>query len=186
MKTAPLRPFHVGEALDGNILVSLVDELSGTRTAQSQRKVQMVTPGGQVLHTYEFGEDGSTPVLTQPVCPTQNYNSNVCIMNSYEVDNDDYRGKVFVFHEDGGQKFIYEGHNTEFNPRDICCDSLCKIICANIYDDSIHIIDSENTFLAYLLTSDTCLAGPLSLGLYSDALWVGSEHGEIAVYLYKY
>ena len=60
IETLPLSPFQVGKALDENILVTLVDTFSGTRIAQSQRKAQMVTPGGQVLHTYEFGEDRST------------------------------------------------------------------------------------------------------------------------------
>ena len=186
MNTAPMRPVSVGEALDGNILVSLVDELSGTRTAQSQRKVQMVTPGGQVLHTYEFGGDGSTPVFTTPGRPTQNYNSNVCIIDIYEIGEDRYRGKVLVFYEDGELKFIYKGRDGEFNPQDICCDSLCNILCINYRDDSVHIIDSEGTFLAYLLTSDTCVADPYSLGVHRDALWVGSEYGEVALYRYKY
>ena len=54
MNTSPLYPFHVGLALNGNILVTLVDEWDFTRTAVSQRKVQMITPGGDLLHTYEF------------------------------------------------------------------------------------------------------------------------------------
>ena len=186
MKTAPLHPFHVGEALDGNILVTLVDEFSGTRTAQSQRKVQMVTPGGQVIHTYEFGEDGSTPVFTLPSRPIQNYNSNVCIIDEYQVGDDDCRGKVLVFHEDGELKFIYEGRDGEFNPGDNCCDSLCNIICINGLDNTVHIIDSEGMFLANLLTRDTCIVDPYSLGLHNDSLWVGSKNGEVAVYRYKY
>ena len=184
--TKPLYPLFVGEALDGNILVTLVDEDSLTRNAQSQRKVQMVMPGGKLLHTYEFGEDGSTPVLTKPCRPIQNYNSNVCVLNGYEVGADIYREKLVVFHEDGEFKFMYEGHGGEFNPQDICCDSLCNVICTNYRDNSVHIIDSDGTFLAYLLTSDTCLADPISLGLHSDALWVGSHSGEVAVYRYKY
>ena len=186
MNTAPLHPFHVGEALDGNILVTLVDEFSFNRTAQSQRKAQMVTPGGQVLHTYEFGEDGSIPVFTLPCRPIQNYNSNVCILDYYEVDDDNRRGKVHVFYEDGELKFSYDGHGTQFRPLDIYCDSLCNIICINAMDSSVHIIDSEGVFLAYLLTSDTCIADPYSLGLHSDSLWVGSGKGEVAVYRYKY
>ena len=186
MKTASLRPFFVGDALDGNILVTLVDELSYSRSSQSQRKVQMVTPVGQVLHTYEFAEDRSTPVLTRPARPTQNYNSNVCILDFYEAGEDQFRSKVFIFYETGELKFVYKGGDGEFNPHDVCCDSLCNIICTNYRDNSVHIIDSDGTFLAYLLTSDTCIPDPLSLGLYGDALWVGSNTGEVAVYSYKY
>ena len=61
--TSPLHPLDVGPALNGNILVTLVDELSHTRTADSQRKVQMITSKGEPMHTYEFGEDGTTLCL---------------------------------------------------------------------------------------------------------------------------
>ena len=44
MDTSPLRARFIGEALNGNILISLVDEVSGSRIEQSQRKVQLVTP----------------------------------------------------------------------------------------------------------------------------------------------
>ena len=186
MKTAPLRPFQVGEALDGNILVSLIDEFSFIRTAQSNRNVQMVIPGGQVLHTYEFGEDGFTPMLTIPCALTQNYKSNVCMINQYQIHEGKHRGKVIVFHEKGELKFIYKGHSDEFQPFGICCNSLCNLICNNYRDDSVHIIDSEGTFLAYLLTRDVCIADAMSLGLHSDALWVGSGSGRVAVYRYKY
>ena len=188
-KTGQLHPFQVGEALDGNILVSLVDEFSFMRTRESQRRVQMMTPGGQVLHTYEFGEDGSTPAFTCPLKPIQNYNSNVCILDEYQTQRESktiHRGKVFVFYEDGKLKFTYNGHGAEFHPYDICCDSLCNIICGNDFDKTVHILDSEGTFRAYLFTKDTCIAAPASLGLHSNALWVGSQNGEVAVYRYKY
>ena len=104
----------------------------------------------------------------------------------HEVDDDKCRGKVLVFYEDGELKFIYDGHGTGFQSFDICCDSLCNILCINNMDDTVYVIDSEGTFLTYPLTRDTCVADPVSLGLRGDALWVGSENGEVAVYRYKY
>ena len=47
MTTSPLHPDSVGPALNGNILVTLVDDDSYTRTADSQRKFQMVTSAGE-------------------------------------------------------------------------------------------------------------------------------------------
>ena len=64
MNTSPLRARFIGKALNGNILVSLVDEVSGSRTDQSKRKVQMVTPSGDVLQSYEYGGDGTSCVNT--------------------------------------------------------------------------------------------------------------------------
>ena len=186
MSTSPLYPLNVGPALNGNILVTLVDERKFTRTANSQRKGQMITPEGELLHTYEVGEDCATPIFTLPWRPTQNFNSNVCIINLYDTSDKTLRGDVCVFYEDGGLKFVYSGHGGEFWPFDICCDSLCNIICTNVCDSSVHVIDSDGVFLEYLLTSDTCVPGPSSVALYRDALWVGSGLGEVIVYRYKY
>ena len=66
----------------------------------------MMTPGGQVLHTYEFGEDGSTPVLTKPGRPTQNYNSNVCIADNYEIATNNNR----VVHQKETMDFMHILH----------------------------------------------------------------------------
>ena len=156
MDTKPLHPLDIGEALDGNILVTLVDELSGSRMAASQRKTQMVTPSGEVLHTYEFEGDGSTPVFTTPCRPAQNLNSNVCVVNRYEEDGN-VMGSICCFYEDGELKFVYSGIDDDFIPRDICFDSLCNILCVSSLDACVHVISSEGTFIRYLLTHDTCV-----------------------------
>ena len=96
MVTSPLYPLDVGPALNGNILVTLVDEGKFTRTADSQRKVQMITPGGELIHTYEFGEDGVTPIFTAPCTPIQNFDSNVCAINEYETATDGLIGISFT------------------------------------------------------------------------------------------
>ena len=187
MDTTPLFSSFVGNALSGNILITLVDDMTYTRTTNSQRKAVMLTPGGKVINTYEFGDDGTTPVFTAPTRLTQNNNSNVCVCNQYEVDTNKIRGNVCVFYEDGGLKFVYSGHEADFNPRDICCDPLCNIICVNTLTNyySVHVIDSEGTFLKYLFTKDTCIPRPRSIALYRDVLWVGSATGEVRVYHYK-
>ena len=155
MDTSPLGASYIGQALNGNILISLRDESSGTRTEQSQRSVRMVTPSGDVLHSYEYGEDGITPVLTSPQWVTQNYNSDVCAVNKYEIEKDKWRGNICSFYEDGGFRFVYSGRDGEFNPSGICCDSLCNIICSNYFDNTIHVVSSEGSFLKYLITRDT-------------------------------
>ena len=183
---APLLPRFIGKALNGNILVSLVDEESGYRTTESQRKVQMLTSSGNLLHTYEHGKDGASLVLTLPCRMTQNFNSNVCIVNSYQVSKEELRGNICVFHEDGGLKFVYNGRDGEFRPTGICCDSLCNIICANAFGSTIHVVDSEGEFLKFLFIRETCILQPLSFALHKDVLWVGSYGGEIRVYKYRY
>ena len=129
--TSPLRPVSVGKALNGNILVTLVDVRSRSRTAESQRKVVMLTPVGDVLHEYEFGEDGSTPLLSFPMRPTQNYNSNVCVINVSALDTGKYQGQVCVFYEDGGLKFVYSSKTEEFYAGTFAV-TFCLISCVSI------------------------------------------------------
>ena len=77
----PLLPRFIGHTLHDTVLVSVVDDLFAPRTVESQRKVQMMSLSGKVLRTYEYGDDGTTPVFTFPGRVTQNYNSDVCVVN---------------------------------------------------------------------------------------------------------
>ena len=186
INVAPLLPGFIGNTLSDNVLVSLVDKPSGSRTEKSQRKVQMLSCNGDVVRTYEYGDGGTTPLLTRPRRVTQNYNTDVCVANHYEVAKDDYRGNVCVFYEDGGLRFVYSGHGIKFLPTGICCDAFCNIVCCNLRDNTIHVISSEGVFLQFLFTRDTCIPYPTSLALHRGVLWVGSQEGEVRVYRYKY
>ena len=186
MDVSPLSSRFIGQAINENILITLVDENSVVRTYESERKVQMLSPSGNVLHTYEYGEDGVTPVLTCLGRVVQNYNSDVCVANQYDMADDDRRGNIVVFYEDDGLKFQYDGHGGKFSPSGLCCDSLCNIICSNFVDDTIHILHSDGSFLQYLLTSESCAQDPIALALHRGVLWIGSDRGEIRVYKYMY
>ena len=184
MSTAPLYPVHAKETMNGNILISLVDQISGTRNPNSVRKIQMVAAGGQLLHTYQYGKDGQTPVLTYIYRVRQNYNLDICVVNLYELSKSDCRGNICVFHEDGGLKFIYGGKGTDHCMTDICFDSLCNIMCANAQGD-IHLIDCDGTFLTFLFSRKVCLQAPTAIALDGDVLWIGSENGVVEVYRYS-
>ena len=184
--TSPLRAEFIGHALHGNVLITLVDEMLGTQTEGCQRRAQMVSTKGDELHQYEYGEDGITPVLTRPLYLTQNYNSDVCVVNKYEIAKDKYRGNVCVFYEDGGLKFVYRGHDGEFNPMGICVDSMCNILCINGQDGTINVVSSDGSFLKYLFTRDTCIPNSQSIALHKGVLWVGSLSGEVRVYRYSH
>ena len=183
MDTSPLEAWHLGEALEGNVLIALGDEWSDTRTEQSQRSVRMVTPSGDVLHSYEYREDGS-PMLTRPIYVMQNNNSDVCVINQFQGPNKKLCTNLCVFYEDGPIKFVHAGE--KFAPYGICCDLLCNIICVNGIYETIHVISSEGSFLRYLFTRDTCVSDPFSIALHRGVLWVGSEKGEVRVYRYNH
>ena len=183
--TSPLRAYLIGEALNKNVLVSLVDEASGIRSDISQRKVQMVAPSGQFLQAYELDNDGNSSKLICPGRVIQNFNSDVCVVNQYQVSNEDWRGNICAFYEDGGLKFVYKGHGKEFNPFGLNCDSMCNILCVNYVDESVHMVSSDGAFLKYLFTRDTCVPRPSTLTLHRGVLWVGSWKGEVRVYRYS-
>ena len=186
MNTSPLEANCIGESLNGNVLISICDQNSGTRTEQSQRSVQMVTPSGDVLNSYEYGEDGITPVLTCPDRVTQNNNSDVCVLNLYDISRGKVRGNVCVFFDDSAFRFLYSGNGGEFNPGGLCCDSLCNIICTNAIDNTIHVISSDGSFLRFLFTSKTCVPKAFSVALHRNVLWVGTLRAEVHVYRYNY
>ena len=185
MDVSPLRPRFIGNALNGNILISLVDEDSGSRTVQSERKVQMLTSSCEILYTYEYSDDGTTGVLTRPNRVIQNYNSDVCVVNQYETAiKGKFFGNICVFYEDGSLKHVYSGGNGKFNPTGISCDPQCNIICANYYDRTVHLLNSDGSFIQYLFTSDSCIPLPNALALHRGFLWVGSDQGDVRVYQY--
>ena len=186
LDSSPLMSCFIGHAMNGNFLVTFVDQNSGFRTENSQRKVQMMTPNGNVIHTYEHRQDGTTPVFTFPGRVTQNYNTDVCVVNHFDDANGNWRGNVCVFYEDGPLKFIYSGSNEDFEPYGICCNSLSNIICVNRLCDTIHVVSSKGSFLKYLFIRDTCVPEPCTLALHRDVLWVGSWGGEVRVYRYNF
>ena len=94
------------------------------------------------------------------------------------------RGKLCVFFEEGELKFIYDGCGKPFFAFDMCIDSLCNIICANVSEDNIHIIDSNGQFLKYLFTKETCIPEIRCIALKDNILWVGSTNGEVRTYRY--
>ena len=174
---------HIGPALNGNVLITLVDESCVKETGHCKGKVQMVTPSGGILHNYEFDKDGK-PMLIMPIRVTQNYNSDVCVVNKYQIDINEFRGSICVFHEDGRLRFVYKGQGGVFFPTAVCCDLLCNIICGNYFHSTVHLISSEGAFLKYLFTSQTCVSQPVSLAFHSDVLWIGSTKGEVRLYKY--
>ena len=184
MNTSPLWPVTVGKALNGNILVTLVEKWSRSRTADSKRIALMLTPEGEEIQSYEFDQDGATPALSFPTRPAQNFNSNICVLNHFAVAPNTYKANVCVFYEDGGLKFVYSGQNEDFDPEGICFDSLSNILCADFNANTVHILNSEGEFLRYLLTSESCVSMPRSIALFQSVLWVGSGGGEIRVYRY--
>ena len=184
MNMSPLKASCIREALNGNVLISVCDASSGTRTEQSQRSVRMVTPSGDVLNSYEYGEDGTTPVVTLPWFVTQNNNTDVCVINRFQSPNKRWCANLCVFYEDGTLKFVYEEHN--FAPCGLCCDLLCNIICISYKVNTIQVFSSEGSFLRYLCDSDTCVPYPYSIALHRGVLWVGSRQGEVRVYRYNH
>lgn len=182
--TKPLMPLGVGLALDGGLLVCLVDKDCYDVGDDSMRMVQHLTEEGQLTETYEYAEDKETRLFNFPYRVAENFNTDICVVDRQSKDV--VIIKVVSF--DRRLKFMYHGNtNTKdrFHPSGIVCDSYCRIIITDFNNHCIHVLSEEGAFLKFLTTDNDGLKYPYCLSLYDDSrLWVGCKDGVIRVYDY--
>ncbi|XP_062570085.1 uncharacterized protein LOC134232157 [Saccostrea cucullata] len=184
ISTVPLRPRGICQSLDGGLLVTLADNESEDYKldSYSRRLVRHITVTGDVIHEYEYQEDGQTRLLTMPLGITQNRNSDICVVNL----TSDSTGELVIISSSGGMKSVYRGQNLmkKFNPTDVVCDSLCNILVTDSRNNRIHLLSPDGEFLKFLLTKNE-VNYPFSLSLFKSTLWVGYMEGLIEVFQYR-
>ena len=180
--TKPLHPSRIRKTQTDDILVSLRDDGHLYKLQPSSRRlVQRMTLTGKIIHTYEFRVDGATRLFTLPVRTTENGNSDICVINRTSSRT----GELIVLHGDGRVRFTYcgQGHS-EFDPRDIACDSIRRIIVLDCNKtNSLHLLSPDGKFLRYVLT-DMFDSFPYVMTLYQGNLWIGFGKGAVNVYKY--
>ncbi|KAK3106639.1 hypothetical protein FSP39_024224 [Pinctada imbricata] len=67
----------------------------------------------------------------------------------------------------------------------IACDHHGRILLTDFYNHAVHLLRENGFFLQCVLTEQSSLKWPQSLGLCGDTLWVGCPKGMVRVYKYS-
>ncbi|KAK3106031.1 hypothetical protein FSP39_011287 [Pinctada imbricata] len=70
-----------------------------------------------------------------------------------------------------------------FEPIDVCCDELGRILICDSKNNSVHLIHEDGDFLQYVVTQNP-LFGPRSIALSLHTMWLGCYDGKIRLYRY--
>ncbi|XP_062586738.1 uncharacterized protein LOC134248347 [Saccostrea cucullata] len=182
--TDSLQPEGICQSVDFGLLVTLRDfQLNPYKLeSHSRRLVRHITVSGDVIHEYEYQEDGQTRLFTHPLRVTQNSNSDLCVVNSISLTT----GEVVILSPSGRMKSVYRGQNLtkKFDPTDIVCDSLCNILVTDYNNKQIHLLSPDGEFLKFLLTDNEVIR-PVRFSLHKSTLWVGCREGVVKVFQYR-
>ncbi|XP_062576218.1 uncharacterized protein LOC134238111 [Saccostrea cucullata] len=185
ISTNPLVPIGICQSGDGGLLVTLRDKESDLYKLKSHIRCLMrhITVTGDVIHEYEYQEDGHTRLFTLPVRVTQNRNSDICVVNRTSLST----GELVIMSPSGRMKSVYHGQNPteEFKPIEVVCDSHCNILVTDFHNKQIHLLSPDGEFLKFLLTEKE-VNYPYSLSLYKSTLWVGYWEGLVKIFQYKW
>ncbi|XP_061165875.1 uncharacterized protein LOC133174793 [Saccostrea echinata] len=184
ISTDPLAPIGICHSLDGGLLVTLRDNESDCYELESHSRslVRHIKVTGDVIHEYEYQEDGQTRLFTVPHRVTQNSNSDICVVNL----TSDTTGELVIMSPSGRMKSVYRGQNLKenFKPTDVVCDSLCNILVTDPPNNQIHLLSPDKELLKFLLTGNE-VNHPCRLSLYKSTLWVGYREGLVKVFQYR-
>ncbi|XP_061184987.1 uncharacterized protein LOC133193001 [Saccostrea echinata] len=184
ISTDPLEPGGICQSVSGGLLVTLINKESHPYklNSQSRRLVRHITVTGDVIHEYEYQEDGQTRLFTLPVRVTQNSNSDICVVNRLGRTT----GNLVIMSPSGLLRSVYDGqnHTEDFLPTDVVCDPHCNILVTDQNNKQIHLLSPDGEFLKVLLTENEVNL-PFSLSLYKSTLWVGYYEGLVKVFQYK-
>ena len=180
LSSEPLHPGQISKTQTDDILVSLRDDGDPyTLRPSSRRLVQRMTLTGKVLRTYEFQEDGKSKLFTHAFRMAENENSDICVINRTSDDT----AELIVLHGDGRARATYRGQDSKFNPTDVACDLMSKIIISDCANRSLHLLSPDGTFLRYLLSDMSDY--PITMALYQGSMWIGFLNGAVTVYKYS-
>ncbi|XP_062613441.1 uncharacterized protein LOC134275200 [Saccostrea cucullata] len=184
ISTDPLVPLGICQSVDSELLVTFRDKESDDYKLEShsRRLMRHITVTGDVIHKYEYQEDGQTRLFTLPYRVTQNKNSDICVVNRTIAN----AGELVIMSLTGRLKFIYSGQNLKkkFCPTAVLYESLCNILVTDLNNNQIHLLSSNGEFLKFLLTQNE-ENHPVRLSLYKSMLWVGHWEGLVKVFKYR-
>ena len=182
--TDPLVPVAICQTMDGGLLITLRDIESNLYqpNSESRRLVRHVTLTGDVIHEYEYQEDGQTRLFTFPRKVTQNGNTDICVMNRTSIAT----CELVILFFSGSLKSVYpeQDQRNKLDLIDLVCDSYSNIIVSELQNSSVHLLFPDGKFMRYLLTQNQ-VNHPTVLSLKKSTLWIGDYHGLVKVFQYN-
>ncbi|XP_062572807.1 uncharacterized protein LOC134234778 [Saccostrea cucullata] len=126
-----------------------ISRLSPSGPVSTVISTDPLVPGGiltgDVIHEYEYQEDGQTRLFTAPYKVTENRKGDICVVNGTGVTT----GELIIMSPSGRMKLVYHGLNLIKNPNDVVCDSLCNILVNDLYNKQIHLLSPDGEFLKF-------------------------------------
>lgn len=172
----PLCTWDVHVTRDQKIIIGAKTLRSGYRTG-SQLVIAMDEKGSN-LQKYEH-DNNNKLLFTLPFRITSTSNGNIWVVDMLDEDG---RGRVVVLGQAGNIIHIYNGHpevnskERPFNPTGLLTTPADNVIVADCLNHTLHIMNSDGTFLSYIRTDDEGIRLPHSLALSSEGhFYIGSS-----------
>ncbi|KAK3102782.1 hypothetical protein FSP39_013875 [Pinctada imbricata] len=139
---------------------------------------------GNVIHVYEFGEDGKTRLFTLPTTAVENKNTDICVVNYIDKES----AELIVLKSDGRVKFTYKGDRAsggrnKFCPTDVACDPSSHILFTEFYGRSVEMLSSGGMYLCRLCQYEQI--HPYTISLYCNKLACGFLKGKVIMFQYN-
>ncbi|KAK3094878.1 hypothetical protein FSP39_007420 [Pinctada imbricata] len=182
--TNPLYPFWITKTMKDEIIVTLIDNGDHYNLLPSSRRVvHLMDLTGDMLHSFEFKEDGKTRLFTLPMKTAENKNTDICVINWFSESS----GELVVLHRNGRVKFTHEADAQKvecFLPTDVDCDSKSSILFSEFHSRAIHVLNAKGLYLYKLCQYDQCIV-PYAVSVNGDNLWCGMNWGTLKLYKYR-
>lgn len=175
LDVSPLYPTGLHVNNNDDILVSMVEGHRYSFKVDSQRKVVRFSSDRNIKSEYQFV--GTKRLFTYPFRLCENTNSDVCIVDKSGA----FTGRLVVLELSGSLKFTYTGNSTAdqkstFDPRDVACDSLGRILVSDCGNHMVHILDQDGDIVCHINTLKLGIKYPWSLSFESYVkLWIGCK-----------
>lgn len=179
---SPFHPFGICPTRSGqSIWICLADKSSFIPKLQGRTKVIKTSNSGVTLCEIEY--QNKNHFFTFPYKCAENINEDLCVVDRITEN----KGQVFIFDKICYPKGGYIGTDVEkdFDPRDICCNSIGNIIISDFTNNAIHILDQDGNVERLLNTESHELRQPVTIATdVSDRIWVTFSDGNIIIIKY--
>ncbi|XP_062576217.1 uncharacterized protein LOC134238110 [Saccostrea cucullata] len=118
--------------------------------SHSRRLLRHITVTGDIIHEYEYQEDGHSRLFTLPGTVTQNSNRDICVVNRTSFTT----GQIVILSLSEISLSWTKSDRGLYKATDVVCDSLCNILVTDKNNKQIHLLSSDREFLKLLLTDN--------------------------------